>query len=445
MLNLIKKIIPKPVFEFFQPMYHYGLALLGALIYWFPSKKLTVVGVTGTKGKTTTTELVNSILETAGFKTALQSTLRFKIGDKQKRNLFKMSMPGRFFMQKFLRDAVRAGCTHAVLEMTSEGSKQFRHKFIYPNVLIFTNLAPEHIESHGSYQKYLQAKLNIARELEGQSNTAIVANKDDREAEKFLALNIKNKIPYSLSDAIGVKADENGSSFQIGKLVIHSKLPGIFNISNMLGAAACAKFLNIKEENIKKGLENINFVRGRMEKIENNLSIDIVVDYAHTPDSLKAVYETYAPRLIKSASRENTSSPEKNKYHLICVLGNTGGGRDTWKRPEMGKIADEYCDQIILTNEDPYDEDPLKIVEDVKRGITNKPVEIIMDRRVAINKAMSDASRFAKAPQDDQNRVAVLITGKGTDPYIMEAGGKKTPWDDASVVREELQKYARTA
>lgn len=420
MLSVLKKIIPKSVFKFFQPIYHYGLALLGAVRYRFPSKKLTVIGITGTKGKTTTAELVNAILEAAGFKTALQSTLRFKIGDKEKRNLFKMSMPGRFFMQKFLRDAVNAGCTHAILEMTSEGAKQYRHKFIYPDALIFTNLAPEHIESHGSYENYLKAKLSIAKELEGQKKCTIIANTDDKEGEKFLALNIKNKVPYSLRDAIGVKADEKGSSFQVGKMIIHSKLPGIFNVSNMLGVIAYAKFAGIPEEAIKKGLENIDFVRGRMEKINCGQEFDVVIDYAHTPDSLRAVYETY------------------NSCKKICVLGNTGGGRDIWKRKVMGKIADEYCDQIILTNEDPYDEDPNKIVADIKEGIKTKPVEIIMDRREAIVFAIAKAKT-----RGGSNKVAVLITGKGTDPYIMEANGKKIPWDDAEVAREELQKHAR--
>jgi len=373
MLKILKKIIPKALFEFFQPTYHYGLALLGTFFYRFPSRKLIIIGITGTKGKTTTAELVNSVLEYAGFKTALASTLRFKIGEKEKRNLFKMTMPGRFFIQKFLRDAVNANCSHAILEMTSEGAKQFRHKFIHPDALIFTNLAPEHIESHGSYENYVKAKLSIARELENStkkvwpnkarrpenfpSGPAIIVNTDDKEAEKFLALNIKNKIPYSLNDAIAIKTDEKGSSFQIDKIVIHSKLPGIFNIYNMLGVIAYAKFVGISPENIKKGLEEINFVRGRMEKINKNHPsenlFDVIVDYAHTPDSLKAVYQTYG-----------------SKHHLVCVLGNTGGGRDKWKREEMGKIADKYCDQIILTNEDPYDEDPKEIVEDMKPAST---------------------------------------------------------------------------
>lgn len=417
MLRILKKIIPKPIFEFFQPTYHYGLALLGAMIYRFPSRKISVIGVTGTKGKTTTTELVNAILEAAGYQTALQSTLRFKIREKEKRNLFKMTMPGRFATQKFLREAVEAGCTHAIIEMSSEGSKQFRHKFIYPDALIFTNLAPEHIESHGSYENYVNAKILIAKELENRKDRVLIVNTDDKEAEKFLALNIENKIPYSLGDAIAVKTNEQGSSFQIDKLVIHSKLPGIFNVSNMLSAIAYAKFANISDEAIKKGLESVNLVRGRMEKVQSGQGFDVVVDYAHTPDSLKAVYETY------------------NSCKKICVLGNTGGGRDKWKREEMGKIADKYCDQIILTNEDPYDEDPLEIVEGVKKGIKKKPCEIIMDRRTAINKAI----RLASLAQADKHTV-LLITGKGTDPYIMGPNGTKQDWDDATVAREELQK-----
>jgi UDP-N-acetylmuramoyl-L-alanyl-D-glutamate--2,6-diaminopimelate ligase len=442
MLKTLKKIIPKSVFEFFQPAYHYCLALLGAIIYKFPGKKLTVIGVTGTKGKSTTTELVNAILEADGHKTALQNTLRFKIGDKEKRNMFKMTMPGRFFMQKFLRQAVDRGCTHAVIEMSSEGAKQFRHKFLFLDALIFTNLAPEHIESHGSYANYFQAKLDIARELIDHKKKkfthgpVVVANADDKEGQKFLDLNIINKIPYSLRNTVAMRADEKGSSFQIGKIVIHSKLPGLFNVYNMLGAISYAKFAGIMDEKIKKGLESVEKIRGRMEKISCGQDFDVVVDYAHTPDSLIAAYKTYSP---------STSSGPKHK--LICVLGNTGGGRDKWKRAEMGKIADKYCDQIILTNEDPYDEDPLEILKEMEKGMKKKPHEIILDRRTAINKAIVLAKEWQTQHQNlvnnKNNKIAVLITGKGTDPYIMEANGTKLPWDDASVAREELQKFLK--
>lgn len=253
--------------------------------------------------------------------------------------------------------------------------------------------------------------------------------KQDKEAERFLKLEIKNKITYSLSEAFNMSCNESGSSFQVGKMVIHSTLPGEFNIYNTLGAIACAKFLQIPDEKIKEGIEKVETVRGRMEKVDLGQGFDCVVDYAHTPDSLRAVYESY-----------------KN-MQIIGVLGNTGGGRDKWKRPMMAKIAEEYCSHIILTNEDPYDEDPKAIIEDMKSVITKKPVEVVMDRRKAIRLALKKASTLRLAPltqgTSNQNSVAVLITGKGTDPYIMGPNGTKEPWDDATVTREELSKLLK--
>jgi UDP-N-acetylmuramoyl-L-alanyl-D-glutamate--2,6-diaminopimelate ligase len=157
-------------------------------------------------------------------------------------------------------------------------------------------------------------------------------------------------------------------------------------------------------------------IPGRVEKIMVN-GITAVVDYAHTPDSLEKLYKVFRP---------DSQAPRNNK--LIAVLGGTGGGRDHWKRPAMGKLADTYCDEIILTDEDPYDEDPRKIVDDVAGGITSKKSLIIMDRRLAIREAIK------RAKQGD----FILITGKGTDPYIMGPNGTKTPWSDAKVVREEI-------
>ena len=192
MLRIIKKIIPKKLFEIAQPAYHYLLALTGAIVYRFPSRKIKVVAVTGTKGKTSTVEFVNTILEEAGKNTALLGTLRFKIGDESKPNLYKMTMPGRMFVQSFLRKAVNAGCEYVVMEISSEAVKQSRNKFIDLNALIFTNLAPEHIESHGSYEKYVEAKLSIAKQLEksNKNDKVIIVNSDDKEAEKFLQINM---------------------------------------------------------------------------------------------------------------------------------------------------------------------------------------------------------------------------------------------------------------
>jgi UDP-N-acetylmuramoyl-L-alanyl-D-glutamate--2,6-diaminopimelate ligase len=389
-----------------------------------------VIGVTGTKGKSSTTEILNAILEKAGYKTALTNTIRFKIAEKSERNLYKMSMPGLFFMQKFLARAKKAGCTHVVLEMTSEGAKQFRHKWIDLDAFVFTNISPEHIESHGSYENYRAAKLSIGElvETSKKPNKFIVVNNDDPEAFRFLALKAENKIPYSLRDVEPLSVAETGTFFTFNGVKIEPKLIGLFNIYNALAAATMANALGIPVATIKDAIENMTGILGRVEKVrvenvknnngkENGASkkqdFDVVVDYAHTTDSLEKLYQAF---------------PTQRK---IGILGNTGGGRDTWKRPEMAKIADTYCDYIILTNEDPYGEDPQKIVNEMCVAITKKPCEIIMDRREAIAKAISLA----------RTGDVILISGKGTDPYIMEANGKKTPWSDVDVAREELQKF----
>ncbi len=425
MFNILKKIIPKKIFIYFQPMYHGVLAFLSALFYMFPSRKIKVIGITGTKGKSSTSEILYHIFKEAGFKTALSNTIRFIDGKTEKRNLYKMTMPGRFFIQRFLKEAIKNDCEVAIIEISSEASKQFRNKYIFLDALIFTNLAKEHIESHGSYEKYIEAKVNIAREMEkkglmdifNKKQPVIIVNKDDRESFRFLKLNIPNKISYSPDDFIGVKTNHNSSSFQLNKSVIHTKIGGIFNIYNIAGAVACAKYFKITDENIKKGLEKIEVIKGRMERIDVNENFSIVVDYAHTPDSLEAIYKAHSD------------------LKKVCILGNTGGGRDVWKRPEMAKIADTYCDHIILANEDPYDEDPMQIINDMKVAIKNKNLEIILDRREAIKKGIAVSKKIST-----ENKVALLITGKGTDPYIMGKDGQKEKWDDLSVVKEELEK-----
>lgn len=428
-ISVLKKIIPKNVFKTLQPIYHYKLALLGALLYGFPSRKIKVVAVTGTKGKSSVTEMVNAILEESRFKTALLNTIRFKVHNQNEKNLYKMSTPGRFFVQKFLRNAVSANCDYAILEMTSEAARQFRHKFIQFDALIFTNLSPEHIESHGSYEKYVEAKLSIGKALEKslKQNRVIVVNADEKEAEKFLALNIPKKMTYSLSD-VGPYNLENGKiSFTFEGEKINPTLEGLFNIYNCLASATFAKSQGVSVQKIKEGLEKMSIIRGRVEHIKNDMGIKIIVDYAHTADSLEKLYKTF---------------PNQKK---ICVLGNTGGGRDAWKRPEMGKVADTYCDKIILTNEDPYGEDPRAILADMEKGFSKHKPEIILDRREAIAEALRSAKRETLNPTNvgsgaRNQDVVVLITGKGTDPFIMGPNGTKLPWDDADVVREELKK-----
>jgi UDP-N-acetylmuramoyl-L-alanyl-D-glutamate--2,6-diaminopimelate ligase len=400
--------------------YHFALAFLGALIYGFPSKRLKVIGVTGTKGKSTTIELARTILENAGHKVASASSIKFKIGQEEELNKLKMTMPGRFKLQKFLKKAVSAGCEYAILEVTSEGILQHREKFIDFDVVVFTNLAPEHIERHGSFKQYREAKEILFRECKKLH----IINVDDENSKYFLKFHSQQKFCYSINSKLENKswkfitADnlnilEDKIEFKVNNVQFNLNLPGKFNIYNSLTAITIASSQGVSLETCKKALEKIKEIPGRMETIVKK-PFKVVIDYAHTPDSLEQVYKTLS-----------------NGSKLICVLGSCGGGRDKWKRPKIGEIAARYCDKIILTNEDPYDENPSQILSEIKSGIPNTKdniLSIILDRKEAIIKVL----RIAEETD------TVIITGKGSEPWMCVANNKKIPWSDKEIVKQGL-------
>jgi UDP-N-acetylmuramoyl-L-alanyl-D-glutamate--2,6-diaminopimelate ligase len=398
MKDFLKKILPNFILSF----YHFILPFLGALIYGFPSKKLILIGVTGTNGKTTTTEMIREIFEKAGKKIALLNSVRFKIGDKEEINKLRMTMPGRFFIQRFLKRAVKEGCEFAILEVTSEGIKQHRHRFLNFKVAVFTNLAPEHIEAHGSFEKYREAKEKFFQ----ATKEIHVINVEDENSDYFLKFPAKRKITYGLK-----KGDINLENTKI-KL----KIPGRFNIYNALAAISVAISQGIDKDFAIKVLEDFKGVSGRMEEVISK-PFRVIVDYAFTPNALEKVYQTL-----------RTSNFQIPNSKLICVLGACGGGRDKWKRPVLGQLAAKYCDEVIVTNEDPYDEDPWQIIEEVAVGTKGKARKIL-DRREAIRTAL----KLAKEGD------IVIITGKGCEPSIC-VKGKKIPWDDRKVVKEEFEK-----
>lgn len=389
------------------------VAYLATLWYRNPSRQLVVVGVTGTKGKSSVTEMVGRIFEADGKKTAIISTIHFSIAGNVERNLLKMTIPGRFLLQKLLRDAINAGCTHAVIEMSSEGARQFRQRFVEMDALIFTHLTPEHIESHGSLEKYIEAKLDIGRTLvrSPKRPRIIIAKRGDPVTERFFALPVDERLPFSIEDGKPFSLTHKGAIFTFRGITISSHLLGAFNIENMLAASVCAERLEIPVSSIKKGLEGLLRVPGRMEEVAVGQPFRVFVDYAHTQESLEAAYASVeAPR--------------------IGVLGNTGGGRDRWKRPLMAQAAEKACEYVILTNEDPYDEDPMNILLEMKAGMKKGNAEIILNRKQAIARACVLAKNTPGS--------TVLITGKGTDPYIMGPKGQKTSWDDREVARAVL-------
>ncbi len=434
---MFKEILKKFLPPFFISWYHFLLAFLGAFFYQFPSrqrrdsstragKKMVVVGVTGTNGKSTVVELASRILEEAGYKVASLSSIKFKIGEKEWENLLKQTMPGRFQLQKFLKKALDSGCQYVVLEVTSEGILQHRHRFIDFDIAVFTNLTPEHIEAHGSFEKYKEAKGKLFQSLKGKKIS--VVNLDDKNSDYFLnfpadekyGFKIKNKKskiknPYKklkIIEAENLEIQASGIKFSMNGTDFNLNLLGEFNIYNSLAAICVGLSQGISLKNCKLALEKVQGIPGRMEIVISD-PFRIIIDYAFTPAALEKVYQTL--------------KPTANQF--ICVLGSAGGGRDKWKRPVLGKLAGTYCDQVIITNEDPYNEDPMEIINQVAQGCSSSAKKIL-DRREAIREAINLAK-----PED-----LVIITGKGSEPWMCVEKGRKIPWDDREITREEFRK-----
>lgn len=403
---ILRKYIP----NFIVSAFHFCESLAGALYYGFPSRKIKVIGVTGTNGKSTVVNMIEQIFKEARYKVASSSSIVFRIGDIEEENKMKMTMPGRFVLQKFLKKAVNEKCDYAIIEVTSEGVKQHRHRFINFDVAVITNLSPEHIEAHKGFENYKKAKGEFFESVKGTHIIGV----DDKNAEYFLSFPAKEKITYGINggDVIAkeIKVDSKGSSFLIGKTKFELKLLCEFNISNALAAISTGLSQNIDLDVCRKGLLKVNQIAGRMEEVINS-PFNVFVDYAFTPNALDKVYNFLKP----------------NNGRLICVLGSCGGGRDKWKRPVLGEIADKYGDVVIVTNEDPYDENPMEIIEQVSKG--SPKAKKILDRREAIKYALKEAKKGD----------VVVITGKGCEPWICEANGKKVPWDDRKIVKEELK------
>ncbi|MEK7086659.1 MAG: UDP-N-acetylmuramyl-tripeptide synthetase, partial [Patescibacteria group bacterium] len=333
-----------------------------------------------------------------GFKTGKITSVVFGVGEKEWENNTKHAMPGRFQLQKLLSQMAKAGCRYAVVETSSEGILQFRHRFIDYEAAVFTNLSPEHIERHGGFQSYRAAKLKLFEKIAGKKDGVGIFNLDDENAEYFLRLSVKNKIGYGLKfinpkpelqtkfQISNVKLSMRGTEFEFNGEEFRTPLIGEFNVYNAAAAISFALSQNIPAQKIREILKQAKPVPGRLEIVDCGQDFTVIVDYAHEPASLGAAYK--AVKLFK---------PRK----IIGLLGAQGGGRDKWKRAAMAKIAEKYCDEIIFTNEDPYDEEPMRIIDDMvaaigsESGITSHEARIykIVDRREAIQKAISLAAK----------------------------------------------------
>ena len=429
MITLLRTILPDR-----HPLrlaYHKAKAVAAAVRYGFPANKLTVIAVTGTKGKTTTCHLITKIFQHAGHKVGMTTSTHFQIGDRRWVNKTKQNTPSPFAFQKMLYDMVQAGCSHAVVEVSSHAVTQHRIFGLNVDTAVLTQIDEDHIEYHGSHRAYREAKLGLFRSLaSGRRKPHVkkiaILNQDDKYFEDFRKVAVDVMFTYGARRgtcmASHIDLSAAGTEFVLNipnhKERIVTKLVGEFNVHNVLAASSAALANGLSTHAVKDALEELDPIPGRQEWVDAGQEFSVIVDYAHTVDSLRKVCELFKPL---------------TKGRLILVFGCTGGGRDHSKRPEMGKVADEFADVIVLTDDDPYEEDRMEILKGIARGIDRVEgpgdggVWMIPDRKEAIRLALAIARK-----QD-----TVLIAGKGCEE-VQAIGGQLIPWDDRQVVREFL-------
>ena len=408
--------------------YHFVKSFFAALVNGFPAQKMIIVGVTGTKGKTSVGNYVWSVLKHGGYNAGLLTSANFRIGDVEEINSYHMTMPGSFFIQNKLREMHERGVQIAVVEMTSEGMKQYRHFGIPVDIAIFTNLTPEHLNSHkGDFEVYKKAKNRMFKALNHANKklggkvipTTIIANADSEHSQYYLNNKADQKITFGVNagdlQVSSIQTTNNGTNFVLDNAVIHLSIPGKFNVYNALPALAVGQVLGISLGDIKVGLDVLKCIPGRMEMIDEGQDFTVIVDYAHEPASLSALLD----------SADNLRPVGKK---IILLIGVIGGGRAS--RVPLTSVAAQKSDFLIITNEDPYDEDPVKMISELadtaiengkQRGI-NLFTEI--DRSDGIKKALALASIGD----------IVLITGKGAEQTMMTVEGA-VPWNERQIVR----------
>ncbi len=419
-MKSLRELVPQEV----KNIYHFCQAFLAALIYGFPSRKLKIIAVTGTDGKTTVVNLIHHILKSSGVKVSMISTTRTIIGEANFDTGFHVTTPSPFEVQKFLRLMIKAGSEVAVLEVTSHALDQNRVAFVNFHTGVITNITAEHLDYHKSFSTYVKTKAKILAGVKYR-----VLNADDKSfsslatkgSGKLLSFGVKNEAGLQ---AVDIQDGKDDTSFTINlggrkKISVTTPLPGIFNVYNCLAACAVAKIFDVENKVTTSALKKFPGVVGRMEEVKEDQNFKVVVDFAHTPAALEQ-----AVRALRS----------RTPGSLICIFG-CASERDTFKRPIMGQIAGRLCDFTILTSEDPRRENPQQIIDQIAAGlkkegrVLNKDFWEIPDRAAAIKEAIVNLAKEGDT---------IGIFGKGHEKS-MNIGGVEYPWSDQMVARNNLQ------
>lgn len=436
--SLVKKIIPKKLFKKIEPYGHWGEAILAQLFYGFPARRLKVIGVTGTDGKTSTCSFIKQMLTSSGYKAAMMTTVSVDYGDGtgEHPNPTRMTTVGAFPLVKQLKKIKQAGAEWLVLETTSHALAQHRSWGVPYHLAVMTNLSHEHLDYHGTFEKYKQAKVMLFKQCNRNRKglkTGVV-NADDPHAQDF-AKAIKHNISYGIDkgelQAKNIKLRPSGSSYSVTigdeKYNIQCHLPSSFNVYNSLAAVAAGMAIGLDKQMIEQGIADLQAVEGRMTHVDEGQGFDVVVDYAHTPDSFEKLFSELKPVV---------------KGRIISVFG-SAGRRDEAKRATQGEIAGKYSDVVIATEEDDRDCDGKEILQQIASGAVdagkkeNKDLFLIHKREDAVAKAI----KMAKTGD------LVLLLGKGHEKNILTNGPKAAelhhlPQDDTDKRRVIKRPYS---
>jgi len=424
--TIVKKVIPTGVFEAIEPTGHLVEAMIMTTKYGFPGRKLKVIGVTGTNGKTTTSFMIHTMLHSAGIKSALTTTVGYGIGDDIVHQKLHMTSPKAGVLQSRLKAFAEAGVEWVVVETSSHSLAQNRVWGVPYQIAVMTNITHDHLEYHGTFERYLEAKTKLFKIANKHGLKYGIANAEDPNADAFLKY-VDNKTTYGLKKGdlqakdVNLRADGTSYTAVVGSDTynIEVKIPGEFNVSNSLAAISVGRKLGLSKEQIEKGIAALETVEGRMNLINAGQDFSVIVDFASTPDGFQKFFESMRP-LVKGK--------------LIAVFG-SAGRRDETKRAEQGAIAGKYADIVVLTEEDDRDEDGTTILKQIADGALsqgkkeNKDMFIVHNREEAIGFAMTLATS-----KDD----TVVLLGKGHEKTIERADGEY-PWDETGAAKAALE------
>lgn len=447
MRSLIKKLIPRALFQKIAPFGHWCEAVLYNLVNGFPSRGLKVIGVTGTNGKTTTAFLIHRMLHEAGYKVGLMTTVAYGVGDDINPQVAHMTSVPVPLLMKRIKQMKAQGIDWLVLETTSHALAQHRVWGVPYSIAVLTNLTHEHLDYHGTFERYAQAKrrMFVMTNRNRRGHQTGIVNADDPSAELFASA-VKNPVLYGTDAgdlrATNIKLSPKGVSYTArhGDKTYHiaCNLPGSFNMYNSLAAVGVGETIGLTSQQIEQGIAALKQVEGRMTRIDEGQAFDVIVDYAHTPDSYEQLLADIKPVV---------------KGRLLVMFG-SAGRRDEEKRGVQGRIAGKHADEVILTEEDDRDMDGQEILDEIAAGaeeagkVRDKNLFLVHDRREAI------AFALGRAKKGD----TVLLLGKGHEKDILRPGPRAAelrhlqqddrnsdrvtvvPWDEAAEARRALKK-----